>query len=73
MDELSVKLQKETCAECAMALRRFIGHMDGVQTVETDDRHRLVVGFDSAKISRASLLRIIRENIEKLGYRIEDE
>lgn len=63
-------LQKETCAECAMALRRFIGHMDGVESVETDEHGRLTVYFDAAKISSEELYKITKENIEKLGYHI---
>ncbi len=71
MEEFSVMLQKETCAECAMALRRFIGHMDGVESVETDERGRLTVYFDAAMISSEELYKITKENIEKLGYHIE--
>lgn len=71
MDKLSLNVRKELCAECSLALRRFIGHMDGVKDVAAQEG-KLVITFDSGKIEAADLFKISRESLEKLGYAVED-
>lgn len=71
MKKLSLNVQKEFCAECSLALRRFIGKMDGVNSIDTEDG-KIVIDFDDSKVTEQYLLKISRDNIEKLGYRLED-
>ena len=71
MDKFSFTIQKEFCAECSLALRRFIGGMEGVESIDAESGE-LRIDFDSSKISAEDLARITRENIEKLGYKILD-
>jgi len=66
-----IKVQKEFCAECALALMHFIGRMKGVGSI-TAEEGTVVLTFDEAEISEEDLIRITRENIEKLGYRMTD-
>ncbi len=61
IDELNI------CVECAIALRRFIGGLEGVESIE-DLPGRIVVSFDERKIDRELLTRITRDSIRKLGY-----
>ena len=70
MDIISFNVKKEMCSSCAMALRRFIGHMDGVEEVGVEDG-KLVISFDGQKIDESRLIKISRESVEKLGYQIE--
>jgi hypothetical protein len=42
--------------------------MDGVNSVETENG-KIVIEFDDAKLTEQNILKISRENIEKLGYR----
>jgi copper chaperone CopZ len=69
-ERVSFKVESTLCAECAMAMRRFIGHMKGVESIEVE-RGDIVVDFDSSKIDREELLKITTESIEKLGYKLE--
>lgn len=54
-----------------MALRRFIGRMDGVESVGVESGN-VVISFDSAKIGEEDLLKLTVESIEKLGYKTVD-
>ncbi len=71
MGKVSFNVKKEMCASCAMALRRFIGHMDGVEDVGVEDG-KLVISFDGEKIGETELIRISRDSVEKLGYKLEE-
>jgi copper chaperone CopZ len=60
------------CAECSLALRRFVGNMDGVETIDVE-RGKIAVKFDENAIDEEELKKITKDSIEKLGYRIEEE
>jgi hypothetical protein len=66
-DELKLEVEKQFCAECSLALRRFIGHMSGVEEVVVEKGY-IVVRFDGEKVSRRDLFKISKDRIEKLGY-----
>jgi len=70
MEKLKLNVEKNFCEECSLALRRFIGHVDGVESIDVEEG-KIAVVFDEAKITEEELLRITRDNIEKLGYKIE--
>jgi copper chaperone CopZ len=71
MKTVSLNVQKEFCEECSLALRRFIGHMDGVRSIDVE-KGRIVIQFDDGRIREEDILKISKESIEKLGYRITD-
>jgi copper chaperone CopZ len=50
MNKLSLKVQKQFCEECSLALRRFIGKMDGVEAIEVESG-KIVIDFNAEKIS----------------------
>lgn len=64
---IAFDVKKEFCAECALALRRFIGKMDGVTSIETGEGS-IVIDFDEQKIGEDRVRKITTENLEKLGY-----
>ncbi|MBI5639989.1 MAG: hypothetical protein HZA17_06140 [Nitrospirae bacterium] len=70
MEKISFKVEKTFCEECSLALRRFIGHMDGVESIDVEEG-KIAVVFDSAKITGEDIARITRESMDKLGYRLE--
>lgn len=49
----------------------FIGRMKGVESISAEEGS-VVLTFDETEIPEEDLLRITRENIEKLGYRLTD-
>jgi copper chaperone CopZ len=71
MGKVSINVQKEFCEECSLALRRFIGKMDGVNSINTESGS-IVIDFDNDRIMEKDILKITKESIEKLGYKILD-
>jgi len=70
MKKTSVAVQKEFCSECSLALMRFVGKMKGVESVVPEEG-RVVLTFDETMITQEDLLKITRDSIGKLGYRVE--
>jgi hypothetical protein len=70
MKATAINVQKEFCGECSLALMHFIGKMKGVESVVPEDG-RVVLTFDETRIVEEDLLRIARESIERMGYRVE--
>lgn len=70
MKKLSFEVEKTFCEECSLALRRFIGGMDEVESIHVEEG-KIAVLFDEDKITEESLARLTRESIEKLGYKLE--
>jgi copper chaperone CopZ len=64
-------VDKKICSECSMALRRFIGGMDGVESIEAM-QGKIAVKFNETAIDEETVARITKDSIEKLGYRIEE-
>jgi copper chaperone CopZ len=62
---------KNLCGDCSLALRRFIGGMEGVDSIEVANG-KIAVTFNEARIEEETLSKITRESIEKLGYKIEE-
>ncbi len=64
-------VDKNLCAECSLALRRFIGGMDGVESIEAE-QGKIAVKFNEVEIDEEKLSKITRDSIEKLGYKLEE-
>lgn len=71
MKNISLNVQQEFCDECSLALRRFIGKMDGVDSIDVENG-KIVITFDDSRITEEDILRISRESIEKMGYKITE-
>ncbi|BCB97001.1 hypothetical protein JZK55_19230 [Dissulfurispira thermophila] len=71
MGKVSINVQKEFCEECSLALRRFIGKMNGVNSIDTENE-KIIIDFDASKVMEKDILKITKESIEKLGYKIFD-
>jgi len=71
MKEAKFNVAKHLCAECSMALRRFIGGMDGVESIDAE-QGKITVKFNEAEIDEEKLTTITRDSIEKLGYKLEE-
>ena len=71
MKKISLNVEKQFCEECSLALRRFIGKMDGVETIEMH-KGAIDIGYDPSKITGNDLISISKDSLEKLGYRLLD-
>jgi len=49
---------------------RFVGKMKGVESVVPEEG-KVVLTFDESLITEEDLLKITRDSIGKLGYRVE--
>jgi copper chaperone CopZ len=72
MSKVTLSVQKQFCAECSLALRRFVGNMDGVESVDVENG-KIVIDFDEAKIPEDRVKTIAVDSVEKLGYKLIDE
>jgi copper chaperone CopZ len=70
MKKVSFKVEKNFCEECSLALRRFIGNMDGVESIDVEEG-KIAVSFDGEKITEEKLSILTKDSIEKLGYKLE--
>ena len=71
MQRITFNMRKEICDDCSLALKRFIGHMDGVESIDAEEG-KLIIDFNDSKISMEKLSRITKDSIEKLGYQLKE-
>jgi len=69
MKTMCVPVQKEFCAECSLALRRFIGGLEGIESIDEVDG-QISIQYDDAIIKSDKLFAAVCENVEKLGYKL---
>ncbi len=69
MQKLLFKVEEQFCDECALALRRFIGHLEGIESIDVEEK-KIAVIFDAAKMSQEELSRITKDSLEKLGHNL---
>jgi len=69
MKKILIPVQKEFCAECSLAITRFMQKLEGIKSVESEEG-KVSITFDEATIEEERVQKIARENIEKLGYRV---
>ena len=69
MEKRLFKIEERFCDECALALRRFLGHEEGIGSVDVENRMIAVV-FDPAKMSGERLHELAKDSLEKLGHRL---
>jgi copper chaperone CopZ len=72
MSKAYFKVRKEFCMECSLALRRFLGGMEGINGVDVESGS-VTVDFDEGKISEERVQMLARDSIDKLGYRVDEE
>jgi len=65
------KVEDQFCDECALALRRFIGHEEGIESVNVEDKMIAVV-FDPLNMPEERLDKLTKDSIEKLGHTLID-
>ena len=71
MRKLLFKVEDRFCDECALALRRFIGHLDGVKSIDVEEK-KIAIVFDESKMPDEDLIRITSDSLDKLGYKLTE-
>ena len=67
MKRMILGVNSVICAECSLALKRFIGSIKGVRAVVVVSRD-IIIGFDSAETTKDEIAGIAKNCVEKLGY-----
>ncbi len=68
---ISYKTGSVYCYDCVIALKKFIGSLDGVESIEMDGENKFDISFDDSVISEDKLTWIVGESVDKLGFKIE--
>jgi copper chaperone CopZ len=63
------KVGDQFCDECALALRRFIGHEEGVESIDVENK-MIAVSFNPTKMPEERLDQLTRDSLEKLGHKL---
>lgn len=71
MKKAYFSVDKNLCADCSFALRRFIGGLDGVDSIDVE-QGRISVSFDENEIDPGRLTEVTKDSIRKLGYDIQE-
>jgi copper chaperone CopZ len=64
-------VDKNLCIDCSLALRRFIGGLDGVDSIDVE-QGKIAVSFDENEMDQEKLSKIAKDSIRKLGYDVEE-
>jgi copper chaperone CopZ len=72
MEKVALRIPKELCADCALALRRFIGSMEGVDAIEVENG-QIEISYDASRVAKDTLVKISRDSVTRLGYKLLDE
>ncbi len=70
MANISFKVGSVYCYDCVMALKKFIGSLEGIQYIEMIGADKVYISFDPALIDEERLRQIVADSIEKLGFKI---
>ena len=71
VSKINLKVQKEFCSECSLAIMRFMKNMDGVESVVAEDGE-VVITYNESKASGEKLEKIARDAVKTLGYKMEE-
>ena len=71
MKVILFKIAQGRCLECSIALKRFIGGIGGVESVEVG-KDSISIRIDETKAGEDGIRKIARDSIERLGFRIEE-
>jgi copper chaperone CopZ len=72
MAEMRFKVASVYCLDCVIALRKFIEHEKGVESVEMIEDDKVVVKYEPSELdyTEERLKELVCENVDKLGFKI---
>lgn len=71
MKVIPFKIDQGRCLECSIALKRFISGIKGVESVDVGNGS-ISVQVDETKAEEDTIRKIVRDSIERLGFKIEE-
>jgi copper chaperone CopZ len=71
MAVVSFKVSNIQCYDCVLALRKFLGSLDGIQSIEMDGEDKIDISYDTSSFSEGRLTQVVYQSVDKLGFKIE--
>jgi copper chaperone CopZ len=71
MASVTFRVENIFCYECANAIRKFIGSMKGILSVDVVDEG-IRVNFDEGLLTEESVKKLVSDTVQRLGYRISE-
>jgi copper chaperone CopZ len=74
MDTLSFRVGHVYCHNCVQGVGKFVGKMKGVDSVTVRNNDSVVIEYhpEGLEMDEGRFKQIVRENIERLGFRIRN-
>ena len=74
MATISFKVGHVYCYDCVKAVGKFIGKMKGVQSVSVKNNDSAIIEYDPSglEFDENKFKQIVRDTIERLGFRIKE-
>ncbi len=74
MATLSFRVGHVSCHNCVEGVGKFVGKMKGVHSVTVKNNDSVVIEYDpdNLEMDEDQFKKIVRENIERLGFRIKN-
>jgi len=71
---LSFRVGHVYCYGCVEGVSKFVGKMRGVHSITVKNNDSVVIEYDSdnLEMDEEQFKKIVRENIERLGFRIKN-
>ena len=70
MAHISFKVGSIYCYDCVMALKKFIGSLDGIHSIEMEGEDRVDISYDPSVLSEDKLRELVTDSVDKLGFKI---
>ncbi|NOX21285.1 MAG: heavy-metal-associated domain-containing protein [Nitrospirae bacterium] len=71
MAQIQFNVEGMYCYECSRALRSFLGGLKGINKVEAEGG-KVYIDYDENKIDHNEVKKIVRETVNRLGYKLTD-
>jgi copper chaperone CopZ len=74
MATLSFKVGHVYCYDCVKAVGKFVGKMKGVSSVSVKNNDSAIIEYEPSELEFGEdrFKEIVRESIERLGFRIKE-
>lgn len=66
---MCVSVEAHFCEECSLSLRRFIGGLEGIESIEANNG-QISITYEDKIVNDGQLFAAVCENVEKLGYKL---
>ena len=70
MAKMSFKVGSIYCYDCVIALKKFIGSLEGIQSIDMEGEDMVDISYNPSVMSEEKLRQVVTDSVEKLGFKI---